>query len=269
MPEGEDDGAGPLQNLEAVAELVRDGCGCNNANHFTIFEGVSIVDFQQALSAMSSREVDLYLMGLLAVRCTKCEPVRHHQSAAAAAQDRQRITFGYTCMGHVVCRTVFLKVHMIGTTRLRPPQKEVESNSCNPGQHGNFTKERWNKFPDDVICRTKQFIMNYAAVHGLPMPAAPRGRAHEAPTYLPASCTYKDVHAEYVRQSCDLRIMSYQSFARLWLAKCKSIKFMTRRMDVCYRCELLRDRIQKSRAEDEKIKATEALRSHVILAKGT
>ena len=26
VPEGEDDGAGPLQNLEAVAELVRDGC---------------------------------------------------------------------------------------------------------------------------------------------------------------------------------------------------------------------------------------------------
>ena len=91
MPEGEDDGAGPLQNLEAVAELVRDGCGCNNANQFTTFEGVSIVDFQQQLTAMSSREVDLYLMGLLAARCTKCEPVRHHQLAAAAAQDRQRI----------------------------------------------------------------------------------------------------------------------------------------------------------------------------------
>ena len=67
MPEGEDDGAGPLQNLEAVAELVRDGCGCNNANQFTTFEGVSIVDFQQQLTAMSSREVDLYLLGLLAV----------------------------------------------------------------------------------------------------------------------------------------------------------------------------------------------------------
>ena len=58
VPEGEDDGAacmaGPLQNLEAVAELVRDGCGCNNANQFTTFEGVSIVDFQQQLTAMSS-----------------------------------------------------------------------------------------------------------------------------------------------------------------------------------------------------------------------
>ena len=54
MSEGEDDGAGPLQNLEAVAELVRDGCGCNNANQFTTLEGVSIVDFQQQLTAMSS-----------------------------------------------------------------------------------------------------------------------------------------------------------------------------------------------------------------------
>ena len=59
VPEGEDDGAGRLQNLEAVAELVRDGCGGNNANHFTTFEGVSIVDFQQQLTATSSREVDL------------------------------------------------------------------------------------------------------------------------------------------------------------------------------------------------------------------
>ena len=40
---------------------------------------------------------------------------------------------------------------------------------------------------------------------------------------------------------------------------------MTRRMDVCYRCALLRDGIQKSRVEDEKIKSTEALRSHAIL----
>ena len=141
VPEGEYDGAGPLQSLEAVAELVRDSCGCNNANHFTTFEGVSIVDFQQQLTVISSREVDLYLMGLLAARCTKCEPGRHHQSAAAAAQDRQRITFGYTCMGHVVCRTVFLKVRMIGSTRLRRLLNKVESNSRNPGQHGNFTKE--------------------------------------------------------------------------------------------------------------------------------
>ena len=57
MPEGEDDGAGPLQNLEAVAELVRDGCGCNNANQFTTFEGVSVVGIRRDPAQSRARYV--------------------------------------------------------------------------------------------------------------------------------------------------------------------------------------------------------------------
>lgn len=39
--------------------------------------------------------------------------------------------------------------------------------------------------------RDHQFIMNYAAVFGLPMHAAPRGRPENSPTYLPASTNHK------------------------------------------------------------------------------
>ena len=65
---------------------------------------------------------------------------------------------------------------MIATTRLKRLQKEVKNDYCNPGQHGNFGKEPWNIFPEDVADRTEQFIVNkYAANYGLPMSAAPRG----------------------------------------------------------------------------------------------
>ena len=47
---------------------------------------------------------------------------------------------------------------MIGTTCLKRLQKEVKYDSCNPGRHGNFGKEPWNIFPEDVVARTLQIM---------------------------------------------------------------------------------------------------------------
>ena len=58
------------------------------------------------------------------------------------------------------------------------------------------------------------------------MPAVPRGQAQESPTYLPSSCNYKDMHSEYVKPSGDLGVMGYRAFGRLWMSKCKTIKFV-------------------------------------------
>ena len=56
-PEGEV--IDPLPSLEAVAQLVHGGCGCHAAYHFTAFQNVSILHFQEHLTSMLSREVDL------------------------------------------------------------------------------------------------------------------------------------------------------------------------------------------------------------------
>ena len=52
----------------------------------------------------------------------------------------------------------------------------------------------------------------------------------------------------------------------LWTKKCKSIEFMTQRMDVFNKCALLRDDICSPRAENKKKSATEPLRDHVVFA---
>ena len=54
-----------------------------------------------------------------------------------------------------------------------------------------------NAFPAEVRNYAEQCIRNYAQVHGLPMPAAPRGRAEDAPIYLPTSASYTSVHGKY------------------------------------------------------------------------
>ena len=266
----EDDEQDALQSVAAVDSLILQGCGCVQSNHYSSFTSNSILHYQDQVSAMKSKELDIFLIGVLAARCTRDDPVVHNQSTASAASaadpERTRITFGYTVMGHIVCRTAFMKLHMVGRTRLRRLQLDVENGSCHPGAHGNVGNVPWNKFPAEVGDRAQQFILNYSLVFGLPMPAAPRGRGEEAPIYLPASATYKSVHSEYVKQSGEAQTLGYRAFLYLWTKKCKSIKFMTRRMDVCNKCELLRDDIRSARAEDEKISATEALRDHVVLA---
>ena len=106
----------PLANEEAGGQLpsslVHDGCGCHGANLFTDFQNVSILHFQEQLTSMSPREVDLYVMGLLAGRWAKSDSVDHH-GPVAGARDRRRITFVYTCMGNLVCHVLFLNIHMI------------------------------------------------------------------------------------------------------------------------------------------------------------
>ena len=43
--------------------------------------------------------------------------------------------------GNLVCRDGAVNHITIGTTRLKRLQKEVENDSCNPGQHGNSVWE--------------------------------------------------------------------------------------------------------------------------------
>lgn len=99
-----------------------------------------------------------------------------------------------------------------------------------------------------------EFIKNYALVFGLPMPAASRGRANTAPTYLPADQNHKIVHQKYHEACSDNRekYMEYRSFLDTWHQCLPHIVFMTPRADVCKSCEDHRSAIQEAVTESEK-----------------
>ena len=60
--------------------------------------------------------------------------------------------------------------------------------------HGNPGMLPSTTYPFEVVRDAEQFINNHAEVHGLPQPAARRGRAETPPIHLPASQNYKIVH---------------------------------------------------------------------------
>ena len=113
-------------------------------------------------------------------------------------------------------------------------------------------------------CRI-EFVKNYALVFGLPQPAALRGRANQAPTYLHADQNHKIVHQKY-RQACSEKnepYMQYRSFFDTWHHCVPHIRFMTPRTDVCKTCEDHRSAIQTAVTEDDKKRSLSDISLHL------
>ena len=114
----------------------------------------------------------------------------------------------------------------------------------------------YNAFPESVRKHTVSFIKNYANVHGLPMPAALRRRAQDAPTYLPTSATFVAVHAAYktAAENANLPTMGCKSFTGLWLDRCPDIKFLERSEDIWAQCKRFRAESSTARSEEGRVK---------------
>ena len=99
-----------------------------------------------------------------------------------------------------------------------------------------------------------EFIKNYANIFGLPQPAVPRGRASQAPTYLPTSQNHQIVHGKY-QKACmqeSKPFMQYRGFLDVWHQCIPHVVFMTPRSDVCHYCEDYRTAIQCAVSETDK-----------------
>ena len=125
----------------------------------------------------------------------------------------------------------------------------------------------WNVYTEETRQRAVEFLKNFASINGLPMPAAPRGRAQTAPTYLPSSCTKHGIWTEYSNAAeAGVEAVGQKTFMRLWKKHLPNIQIMNPRFDVCAKCEDLRDKMKHASSEFLKLKISSDLRSHVELA---
>ena len=106
-------------------------------------------------------------------------------------------------------------------------------------EHESKGRKAHNAYPFEIVCDAVTFIKNYASVFGLPQPAALRGRANQAPTYLPAHQNHKITHQKYreAHTKENMPFMQYRSFRDVWHACVPHIIFTTPWTDVCQKCE--------------------------------
>ena len=116
----------------------------------------------------------------------------------AKKSSRKKLTYRYHNTEIYV--DTFLFISAISEKYLKTIRAWYLRNGLVPRVHGNAEHRPPHAF-DHVVIRA--VVQMYTEVHGLPQPAAPRGRAEVPPTYLPASQNFKTVHSQYVRAWCE------------------------------------------------------------------
>ena len=128
---------------------------------------------------------------------------------------------------------MFLYANSSTRFALQKVQSHLESSVVVAPEHASSGTQPWNVLSDEDKQSAAKFIENYADVHGLPQPAAPRGHNKPAPIYLPCHVTKILIHGQFLQSGGS---MSYISFLRVWLSSCADIIIMRPLKDVCARC---------------------------------
>lgn len=124
--------------------------------------------------------------------------------------------------------------------RLKRLQKHKSNAGLSMKRHGNTGRSPVHACTNQDKANIQQFIINYAAAHGMPDKA--RDLRHGSGCLrilLPSVLTYRSVHHAYELslQSQDKPSVSYCTFIRCWQETCPYIVFNKPRTDLCMKCE--------------------------------
>ena len=239
-----------------VATAVNPPCGCEK-NCLATFSWEEIQQQQFLIQELEKTEKEMFLMGMLLSK--------QNMSAETRRGKRKHATYLYSYQGEEVCTGAFRTIYVITQHLMKAIKKHLLENGPVPRTHGNTGKRPVNALAFPVLKRCSDFVVAFAAEFGLPHPAPTHGRAGMPPTYLPAPETVKSVHTKY-SVACtaeESRVGSYTTFRRIWRSCFPHIKFMTRRTDVCPKCEAHRNAVMAAREEAEKLEAVREFTAHI------
>ena len=109
----------------------------------------------------------------------------------------------------------------------------------------------------NVATAVKNFLGNYAEIHGLPSPGRSVNRITQSITYLPAETTYKSVHQNFLaglETDSNLKSLKYDAFRKLWHQLTPEIQIMSPRTDLCDTCQHFRNGLQYNAHQEEEAK---------------
>lgn len=116
----------------------------------------------------------------------------------------------------------------------------VTFDSLTPPIHGNSGRTPTNTYNMSDREIVPSFILNFAAIHGLPDPGRDvRCGKGKLRILLTEVMTYKSVHQQY---SKSLKVsgktsIAYRTFLKIWQTELSSIRFNNPRSDLCMICE--------------------------------
>ena len=163
----------------------------------------------------------------------------------------------------------------IGRTHLENVRNHLATNGIIARVHGNIKRvPRWKtKITIDITVATavKNFLENYAEIHGLPSPGRNVNRITQSLTLLPAETSYKSVYRDFIaglENDSTLKLLKYDAFRKLWHQLTPYIQIMSPRTDLCDTCQHFRNGLQyNARKEEEAKDLLKKFKEHLVKAK--
>ena len=154
-----------------IAADIRDwqstGCGCKSSNCYTKLDADKLEDLVLSIRHLDKKYHKQYVVGQLSASM---------RSTAESAKQRD-FYHSYHILGQAVCSSVYMEVNGIGEHIYRQLKNVAEECFAEVPAHGSAGRLPYNAITSTQAEHVTAFIRNTASVHGLPQPAAPRGRA--------------------------------------------------------------------------------------------
>jgi len=164
---------------EKAIKFLKNGCNCGCSNKIL----KNFAEMREAFQALSKSEQDIFLMAQL------------------KAMDGGEIST---------------------SRRLENIRNHLAINGIIPRVHGNVKRmPQWKTkitIDKNVATAVKNFLENYAEVHGLPSPGRNVNRITQSLIFLPAETSYKSVHRDFLaglEQDSMLNLLKYDAFRKL------------------------------------------------------
>jgi hypothetical protein len=123
----------------------------------------------------------------------------------------------------------------------------------------------------NVAIAVKNFLLNFAEVHGLPSPVRNVNHVTQSIIFLPAEMSYKSIHRDFLaglEEDSALHALKYDAFRKLWHQLTPQIQIMSPRTDLCDTCQHLRNNLQfKAHKEEETKDLLKRYKEHLTKAK--
>ena len=250
----------PYYNVNDLPNLkLNEACGCSN-ECFKKFPSQEVVDHIWMIRSLDKNEKEMQIMTLL-----KTFGI---DSSTTRRGDRKRTVYQYRFSDKKVCRSAFMVFYDIHDFTLRSLISHIHEHGVSTRIHGNTGKKAKHALVFDDVKRVVKFLDSYASEHGLPQPAAPRGRPDIPPIYLHSSLTKTSVHKIYVDSLSneDVRVVKITAFCEIWKSCVPHIQIASPRLDVCATCETSRKQVMDAVSEQAKLDATNSVRDHLLTA---
>ena len=118
-----------------------------------------------------------------------------------------------------ICQKTYLNMLGIGRNYFENIRNHLLKNGLLSRVHGNVKRmPRWKtKMVIDInVAAVKNFLLNYAEVHGLPSPVRNVNRVTQSIIFLPAQMSYKSVHRDFLaglEEDNTMCALKYDAFA--------------------------------------------------------